>query len=84
MSLKPDKATPYSQGLTQPNGLMPCESRLSLSNEKMAAAVCSSELSQVLRDWQIRAENEGNTHACRADRAVHMFLFLSVDVSEFL
>ena len=83
MSVKPDKPIPYSQGLTQPNGLMPCESRLSLSNEKMAAAVCSSELSQVLKDWQIRAKNEGKTHACRADRTVHIFLFQIVDESVF-
>ena len=50
----------------------------------MAAAVCLSELSQVLEDGQRRAENEGKTHACRADRAPHLFLFLIVDESVFL
>ena len=75
MSLKPTQPYPYSQGLAKPSGFKPSESRWSLSSEKMAVAVCSSELSQVLGDGQNEAENEGKTHGCRADCAVQLALF---------
>ena len=46
----------------------------------MATAVCSLEI-RVPEDEQNGADNEGKTHACRADRAVHTILFLQVEVS---
>ena len=62
---------------------MPFESRLSLSSAKMAVAVCSSEISQVLEDGQSRGGNKGKTHGCRAQRTVHLVPFPREDVSVF-
>jgi hypothetical protein len=57
MSLKANHcARPYSQGLRKPSGALPFDRRSSLSSEKMAAAVYTSELSPVLKDGQPRAE----------------------------
>ena len=45
----------------------------------MAATVCSSELSQVFEYGQRKAENDGKTHACRAESAVHLIISPIVD-----
>ena len=84
MSLKPAQPIPYSQGLAKPSGLKPRESRWSLSSEKMAATVCSSEISQVLEDGRSGGESEGKTHGCRAERTVHLIIFPPVDELVFL
>ena len=54
MSLRPNCPWPYSQGLSQPSGGSPSESKKSLSNAIMPATVCILAISWMLGDGRRR------------------------------